>query len=140
MTFCKNVAILLQHRARSDAMHKFRRIKMSPCKNVRSCKSDPSCKRVAVQKYPLVQKWRSCKRVARAKVTRSHKLDLYIYFLFCSKLFYFFIWGPLNFFQRIWIVRTGIVVHQNVFTFMLICIIFKLVLHVYYFKFFLFIN
>ena len=30
--FCKNVAILLQNRARSDAMHKFRRIKMLPCK------------------------------------------------------------------------------------------------------------
>ena len=52
------------------------------CKSVHSCKSDPACKRVAVQKCPLVQKWpfvqsvlvqnwRSCKSVARAKVTRS---------------------------------------------------------------------
>ena len=39
MTFCKNVAILLQHCARSDAMHKFRRIK-----KCRLAKMSPSAK------------------------------------------------------------------------------------------------
>ena len=93
MTFCKNVAILLQHRARSDAMHKFRRIKMSPCENVPlckidpTCKSDPSCKSVtswksdppcnsdAVQKFHLVQKSRRAKVSPRAKGTLRAKVS-----------------------------------------------------------------
>ena len=42
--FCKNVAILLQHRARSGAMHKFRRIKMSGAKMSPRAKVSPRAK------------------------------------------------------------------------------------------------
>ena len=76
--------------------HKTMRIvvpcKMSPCKSVYLCKTDPACKSVAVQKsrhakvtprakdspwksVPLCKSDPACKSDARAKVTRS--LNLY---------------------------------------------------------------
>ena len=56
---CKNV-IVPKYRIAKLSL-KFLSCKISPCK------SNPACKRVAVQKCPLVQKWPSCKRVAVQK-------------------------------------------------------------------------
>ena len=66
---CKKVIVRKGH-------WKFLLCKMSPCKSVYSFKSDPACKRVAVQKCLLVQKWPCVQKSRRAKESPCKRVTI----------------------------------------------------------------